>query len=60
MDMTTAIAKAVARQNLSKEEMIEAMHLIMTGKATDAQTAGFLIAMQMKGETTDEILVPLK
>lgn len=56
MDMPTAISKAVAGQDLSREEMTQVMHLIMTGKSTDAQTGGFLIALRMKGETINEIL----
>ncbi len=56
MDMPTAIKQAVARQNLSRKEMAEVMQLIMTGNSTDAQTGGFLIALQMKGETVDEII----
>ena len=43
MDMPTAINKAVEGQDLSKEEMIQVMHLIMTGKssATNGRTDPF-------------------
>lgn len=50
-----AIGFAVERRDLSQDQMTEVMQQIMTGKATDAQIAGFLIAMRMKGETVAEI-----
>jgi len=56
MDMPTAINNAIAGKDLSREEMGEVMELIMTGKSTDAQTGGFLVALRMKGETVDEII----
>ena len=49
------IAKLVERQDLSEKECEEAMSLIMSGKATEAQVAGFLVALRMKGETVEEI-----
>ena len=49
------IAKLVERQDLSEKESEEAMSLIMSGKATEAQVAGFLVALRMKGETVAEI-----
>ncbi len=55
MDIKTAIAAVVDRQNLSNDEMIAVMRDIMSGKATDAQIAGFLVAMRIKGETIDEV-----
>ncbi len=49
------ISKLVEKQNLSIEEATAVMDEVMSGKATDAQIAGFLIALRMKGETIDEI-----
>lgn len=55
MDMPEAIARVVGKGNLNREEMLEVMRLIMSGKATDAQIGGFLVGLRMKGETVDEI-----
>lgn len=55
LDIKEAIAKVVDRHDLTGEEMTAAMRLIMTGGATPAQIAGFLIALRMKGETVTEI-----
>lgn len=49
------IQKAIDRQDLSREEALQIMDLIMTGEATPAQIGAFLIAMRMKGETPQEI-----
>ena len=49
------IAKLVERQDLSVEQSTQAMDQIMSGQATPAQIAAFIIALRMKGETTDEI-----
>ena len=56
MDMSAAIARIVARENLSQAEMLDVMRLIMTGAATPAQVGGFLIGLRIKGETVDEII----
>ena len=53
--MKEFISKVVEGKNLSGEEAEQAMKLIMSGKATPAQIAGFLTALRMKGETIDEI-----
>jgi len=55
MDMQAAIRQVIEKQDLSVEEMTTVMRLIMSGEATSAQTAGFLVGLRMKGETTDEI-----
>lgn len=50
-----AISKLIEKENLTLKEATEVMDEIMSGKATDAQIAGFLIALRFKGETIDEI-----
>ena len=49
------IQKVASGQDLSSEEAHSAMSEIMTGQATPAQIAGFLVAMRMKGETVGEL-----
>jgi anthranilate phosphoribosyltransferase len=49
------IGKLLAYQNLTEEEAREAMEIIMTGQATEAQIGGYLVALRMKGETVGEI-----
>ncbi|MFO6498531.1 anthranilate phosphoribosyltransferase [Bacillus sp. z60-11] len=51
----TARGKRGAR-DLTYEEAKEAAEAIMTGKATPAQTAAFLIAERMKTESAEELL----
>ncbi|MBQ8825372.1 MAG: bifunctional anthranilate synthase component II/anthranilate phosphoribosyltransferase [Ruminococcus sp.] len=48
-------AKVVDGNSLTQEEAMEAMDIIMSGKATNAQIAELLTALRMKGETVDEI-----
>ena len=50
-----ALARLLDGHDLSREEAHEVMGSIMTGEATPAQIAGFLIALRAKGETADEI-----
>jgi len=50
-----AINNLVKGQNLEEKEIIEAMEIIMSGRATSAQIAGFLTALRIKGETIEEI-----
>lgn len=51
----TAIARAVARENLSRELARATMEQVLAGEATPSQIAGLAIALRMKGETADEI-----
>jgi anthranilate phosphoribosyltransferase len=50
-----AMAKVLDGRDLTRTESHEAMDSIMRGEATDAQIAGFLVALRAKGETVDEI-----
>jgi anthranilate phosphoribosyltransferase len=49
------IQKLAIRENLSKEESYNTMNEIMSGNASEAQTAAFLMGLRLKGETVDEI-----
>ncbi len=55
MKTTQSLVKVLEKQDLTREEMQAAMSEIMTGQATPAQIAGFLIGLRMKGETVEEI-----
>ena len=50
-----ALARLLDGHDLSREEARGTMAVIMSGEATDAQIAGFLVALRAKGETADEI-----
>ena len=56
MQIQHAIQTLLNYQDLSADDMKAVMRLIMTGGATDAQLAGFVIALRCKGETVDEIV----
>src|SRR5512134_2106288 len=49
------IAKTINRTDLTAEEAEQAMNIIMTGQATQAQIGAYLVALRMKGETIAEI-----
>jgi anthranilate synthase/phosphoribosyltransferase len=49
------IAKTINRTDLTADEAEEAMNVIMTGQATQAQIGAYLTALRMKGETIPEI-----
>lgn len=50
-----ALARIAAGRDLTMAEARDVMMEIMEGQATPAQIGAFLIALRMKGETTDEI-----
>jgi len=51
-----AIRQVVEGGNLSADEAQEAMDHIMSGQATPAQIAAYLVALRLKGETAGEIV----
>jgi len=55
MDIKTAIARVIDGHDLDADEMTRVMQSIMTGGATAAQIAGFLVALRLKGESVSEI-----
>tara|TARA_R110001599_G_scaffold76384_1_gene209026 strand:- start:34206 stop:35252 length:1047 start_codon:yes stop_codon:yes gene_type:complete len=55
MTLQEALARLVERQSLTRDEMADVMRVVMSGGATDAQIGALLVALRMKGETTDEI-----
>jgi anthranilate phosphoribosyltransferase len=50
-----ALARILDGNDLAQAEARAVMNEIMRGEATPAQIGGFLIALRLKGETTDEI-----
>src|SRR5438132_8109704 len=54
--ITDFIQKMIDRVDLTEEEARAAMEEIMEGQATDAQIAGFLTALRMKGEAAQELV----
>ena len=60
MDLQTAIKTVINKQDLSDDEMTAVMQKIMSGESTPAQIGGFLVGLQMKGETVIEIAAAAK
>lgn len=51
----SALARAVAREDLSRDLARAAMEQVLAGEATPAQIGALAVALRMKGETPDEI-----
>lgn len=56
MNIQEAIACLLEREDLPLEGMRDVMQAVMTGQVTAAQIGAFLVALRMKGETSDELL----
>ena len=56
MNITSAISKITSGLSLKEGEMSDVMLDLLEGKTTDAQIGAFLIALDMKGETVEEVL----
>ncbi|MEM7465272.1 MAG: anthranilate phosphoribosyltransferase [Pseudomonadota bacterium] len=55
MNIQQAIKHAIERNDIAFADMLDVMREIMSGDATPAQIAGLLVALNMKGETIDEV-----
>ncbi len=55
MMIREATAKLIERQDLTYEEANACIHEIMSGETSHVQTAAFLSALEVKGETIEEI-----
>jgi len=56
MPLVAYLHRVANRENLTAGEAAEAMSLILSGQATTAQIAAFLVALRMKRETPAEVL----
>jgi len=56
MSLLAYLHRVTDHGNLTAAEAETAMAAILTGEATTAQIAAFLVALRMKGETEDELL----
>jgi anthranilate phosphoribosyltransferase len=55
MDIQQAINTVIEGNHLDTEQMTTVMRTVMSGEATPAQVAGFLVALRMKGEVVEEL-----
>ena len=55
MNFQTALNEIISGADLSDEVMRAVMRELMSGKLSDAQIGGLLVALRMKGETIEEL-----
>ncbi len=56
MSLLPFLHRAASRRNLTCDEALEAMQIVLRGEASPAQIAGLLVALRMKGETVEELV----
>ncbi len=56
MDINIILNKLLEKKDLEVSEMKDLLTAIMNGKVSSSQIAAVLVALRMKGETTDEIV----
>lgn len=55
MNIQQAINTVIEGNHLNTEQMTNVMRAVMSGEATPAQVAGFIVALRMKGEVVEEL-----
>lgn len=60
VELKKYIQKVYEGKDLSDAEAFDAMNIIMSDRATNAQSAAFLTALAIKGETADEVTAFVK
>jgi anthranilate phosphoribosyltransferase len=55
MNIQQAINTVIEGNHLNAEQMTHVMRAVMSGEATPAQVAGFIVALRMKGEVVEEL-----
>jgi anthranilate phosphoribosyltransferase len=55
MQWSTALGRLASGLDISRDDAREAMAAIMSGEATHAQIAAFIVSLRIKGETIDEM-----
>lgn len=60
VELKKYIQKVYEGSDLSESEAFDAMNIIMSDRATNAQSAAFLTALAIKGETADEVTAFVK
>ena len=58
--LTEAIKKVIENEDLTYDEALTCMDEIFSGEATQVQTASYLTALRVKGETVEEITASAK
>lgn len=58
MTIKPILNKLADAQDLTMDEMRQAMNVIMSGDATPSQIGAFLMGLRVKGETVEEIAAP--
>src|SRR5437867_7267749 len=54
--MRDILLKLCRREDLTRDEAIEAFEFIMSGEASDAQIGGLLVGLAAKGSTVEELV----
>jgi len=56
MSLLPYIEQIASGRELSEDDSLAAMHVVLAGKASGPQIAAFLMGMRMKGPTVDELI----